>query len=56
MFTIEILWTSLILLMFGGTIWFCAVAPGDVLVTEAMGDVVVAKSLDLVSRQVGPRN
>jgi hypothetical protein len=56
MSTVEILWASLILLMFGGTIRFCAVTPSELPATEAASDELVAISLDLVSLLVRPSN
>ena len=52
--TTAILWAGLILLMFGGTIRFCAVVPTEHITKETATDDLVSKSLDLVSRQVRP--
>jgi hypothetical protein len=54
--TTAILWAGLIMLMFGATIRFCAVTPSQAIMTEGASDDLVAKSLDLVSRLVRPRN
>jgi hypothetical protein len=56
MFKVEFLWAGLILLMFGGTIRFCAVTPEPFVTEGVADDALVAKSLELVTRSVRPRS